>query len=419
MKSSFFLMLMLFSMLPLLSGCRDDDPCASDPDSKHCYQNEAVSSWDPAQCNKISWKEFKQYWSNPPRDKCFMMVAAEKGDYSICNKIKWGEMSYSKADCIFEVISKQDDPKWCNLLKGKARYNECNETFRSANALDMKDQTIDDLTEQIKNDPDNAELKKQLAKTMEAKKALFPFLSSTEQSAYIKEQREKIMDNIDDADVNSLVAKEYNAYKKANPDVDVIALLDKMKDIADKQEAIKKIDEDANTLVDAVKEQMMELAQAWQDAATDAIKEKAADWIKENWGDNLKRSLKNLEWMKEKYEKWSEAYNAIEEKYQKIKWVYDQINGMYTKMDSLDTLVAQGKLAADKAKVLKWAVLLQNGLTTVTEYVPVFGSTISKVTDATFEATMKFAQKRAERATALDKCIADPLNCDTDNISGY
>lgn len=55
----------------------------------------------------------------------------------------------------------------------------------------------------------------------------------------------------------------------------------------------------------------------------------------------------------------------------------------------------------------------------MTEYVPVFGSTISKVTDETFNATMKFAEERAKRATALDKCIEDPLNCDTDSISGY
>jgi hypothetical protein len=63
--------------------------------------------------------------------------------------------------------------------------------------------------------------------------------------------------------------------------------------------------------------------------------------------------------------------------------------------------------------------LLQNGLTAVTDYVPVFGSTISKITDATFEMTIKVAEERAKRTTALDKCINDPLNCDTDNISGY
>lgn len=193
------------------------------------------------------------------------------------------------------------------------------DTFRSANALDMKDQIIDDLTEQLKNDPDNAELKQQMEKALATKKSLFSYLSPEEQSTYIKDQREKIMGDIDDPDVNSLVAKEYNDFKKANPDADVITLLDKMKTIADKQEAIKQIDEDANTLVDAVKQQMMELAQAGQDEATDAMKEKAADWIKENGGDKLKWSLKNLEWLKDKYEKGSEAYNAINEKYEKIK----------------------------------------------------------------------------------------------------
>lgn len=146
----------------------------------------------------------------------------------------------------------------------------------------MKDQTIDDLTEQIKNDPDNAELKAKLAKALEAKKNLFTYLSPEEQTAYVKEQREKIMEDIEDPDVSSLVSKEYTAFKQANPDADILTLLEKMKSIADKQEAIKQIDEDANMLVDAVKEQMIELAQAGQDELTDAMKEKAADWIKEN-----------------------------------------------------------------------------------------------------------------------------------------
>ncbi len=370
-------------------------------------------------CKKIDGKEFKQYGSNPPRDKCYMMLAAKLGDYSLCSKVKWWEMSYTKADCIFEVINEQGDPKWCDLLKGKDRHDECLETFRSANALVMKDQIIDDLTEQVKNDPDNADLKAKLAKALEAKKNLFVYLSPEEQTTYIKEQREKIMEDIDDEDVSSLIAKEYNDFKKANPNADVLTLLEKMKSIADKQEAIKQIDEDANMLVDAVKEQMMELAQAGQDELTDAMKEKAADWIKENWWDKLKWSLKNLEWMKEKYDEASEEYAAINEKYEKIKAVYDQINGIYQKMNNLDTLVAQGKLTADKAYVIKWAVLLQNGLTAVTEYVPVFGSTVSKITNATFETAIKVAEERAKRTTALDKCIEDPLNCDTDSISGY
>lgn len=418
MKKMLFI---LFAMSPLfiLTGCRDNDPCADDPDSKHCYQNEAMNWWDASVCNKISGKEFKKYWSNPPRDKCYMMVAAKLWDYSICNKIKWWEMSYSKEDCIFEVISKNDDPKWCDLVKDKDRKSECNETFRSANALTMKDQSIESLTEQVKNDPDNVELEAQLQKLINAKKNLFKYLSPTEQSNYIKDQREKIMEWVDDTDVQSVISKEYTDFRKANPNADVITLLDKMKNIADRQKFMKQADEDANALVDAVKDQMTDLAQQWQDAMTDAMKEKAADWIKENGGDKLKRSLKNLEWMKDKYDKASEEYASIQEKYNKLKAAYDKVNAVYGKMDSFDTLVAQWKITADKAKILKWAVLLQNWLTAVTDYVPVFGSTVSKITDATFEATIKFAEQRAKRATALDKCINDPLNCDTDSISGY
>jgi len=418
MTKKLLLWLLLLSLV-FLAWCRDEDPCADSPDSKHCYQAEAVSWWDISQCNKIDWKEFKEYWSNPPRDKCFMMVAASLWDYNICNKIKWWEMSYTKADCIFEVISSKDDPQWCDRLKWKDRYQECNETFRSANALTMRDQTIDSLTQQIKDDPDNAELKAKLQKEMESKKALFPFLSATEKSTYIKEQREKIMEDVDDADVQNSIAKEYNKFKATNPNADVITMLDKMKFIADKQKIIKQADDDANTLVDAVKEQMTDLAQQWQDAVTDAIKEKAADWIKENWWEKLKRSLKNLEWMKEKYDKTSEEYASIQEKYNKLKGAYDKVNAIYGKMDSFDTLVAQWKITADKAKVLKWAVLLQNWLTAVTEYVPVFGSTISKITNATFETAVKLAEEKAKRTTAINKCIDDPEHCDTDSISWY
>ena len=147
------------------------------------------------------------------------------------------------------------------MIKNKDRKAECNETFRSANAMIMKDQMIDDLTDQVKNDPDNAELKAKLEKLMKTKKELFTYLSPEEQSSYVKTYREKIMEDIDDEDVQSLVAKEYNEYKKNNPNADIITMMEKMKAIADKQEAIKKIDEDANALVDAVKEQMVGLAE--------------------------------------------------------------------------------------------------------------------------------------------------------------
>lgn len=106
-----------FLTIPVLflAGCDRDslfksDPCASDPDAKHCYQAEAVAAGDASLCKKIDGKEFKQYGSNPPRDKCYMMVAAETNNYNLCDQIKGGEMSYTKEDCVFEVISKNDDP---------------------------------------------------------------------------------------------------------------------------------------------------------------------------------------------------------------------------------------------------------------------------------------------------------------------
>ena len=411
----------LIVVLFIISWCDlfGSDPCKWDPDSKHCYQAEAVNAWDPSICAKIDGKEFKQYGSNPPKDKCYMMVAAELWNYDICNKIKWWMMSYTKEDCIMEVINKNDDPGWCDHIKDKGSKQTCMENFQSANALYLKDQQIDDITQRLKDNPDDAELQAELEKVLESKKKLFPYLSSEEQSEYVKSYRENLMDDISDDDVKLAIAKEYNAYKKDNPDVDVISLLDKMKKITDKQQLIKRIDEDANYLVDAVKWQMMDIAEQWKDMAVDFVKDKAVDWLKTNGWDNLKWGIERLEWMKDKYDTASEEYEAINKKYQQLKETYDKIVAVYDKMDSFDTLVAQWKITADKAKVLKWAVLLHNGLTAVTEYVPVFGSTVSKVTDATFETVIEVAEERAARTTALDKCIDDPLNCDLDNITAY
>ncbi len=283
----------------------------------------------------------------------------------------------------------------------------------------MKDQIIDDLTERIKNDPENAELKQELEKAMNSKKELFNYLPSEDQSQYVKEFRENLMEDIYDEEVKLAIAREYNEYKRNNPDENILNQLDKMETIAKKQQTLKNLDEDANMLVDTIKDQMMDFAQQGQDAVTDMMKEKASDWIKENGGDSLKRSLERMERLKDKYDEASEEYDAINEKYQKLKATYDQIMEISAQMDKFDTLVAQGKIDANKAHVLKGAVLLQNGLTAVTEYVPVFGSTVSKITDATFSTALKVAEERAKRTTALDKCIEDPLNCDVDGISAY
>lgn len=93
--------------------------------------------------------------------------------------------------------------------------------------------------------------------------------------------------------------------------------------------------------------------------------------------------------------------------------------GVYNRVDEVNKMLAEGKIDAGKAKVLKGAVLLDKWLEYATGYVPVFGSTISTVSKATFWTVIEVAKKRAERSTALDKCFEDPANCDTDKISAY
>lgn len=133
----------------------------------------------------------------------------------------------------------------------------------------------------------------------------------------------------------------------------------------------------------------------------------------------MKGQLQRLTWMKDKYDKASEGYAEIESKYAKMKAVYDEAVAIQAKVKEFDAMVAQGKLDPGRAKTLKGAVLLGKGLEYATGYVPVFGSTISTISKETFETVVKVATKRAERSTGLDKCFDDPLNCDTDGISGY
>lgn len=404
-----------------LTWCGDPYGCEGEDQPHHCYQEKAEEDGDAEVCSYIGNEKAKELWvkSNPPKDKCYIMVAKKNGDFSVCDNVKGWEMSYSKEDCIFEVINENGDIDGCDRLQNSERYEECNETFRSAQALSMKDSEIEGITEELKNNKDSTELQEKLEALLAKRKGIFGALSEEEKSSYIQDQREKIMENIDEDDVKSAISKEFVAFKQANPSADINQIIEAMESATEKQQTLKRLDDDANMLVDTVKKQMMDYAEAKENEAVDYAKGKAVDWLKENWWKDMERSLQKLERLKENYDEASEQYTAIQEKYEKLKAVYDGIQDTYKKMDTFDTLVAQGKITEDKAKVLKWAVLLQKGLTSVTEYVPVFGSTVSKITEETFNASIKLAEKRAERTTALDKCIEDPLNCDTDNISWY
>ncbi len=345
------------------------------------------------------------------------MVAAANGDYSLCKKIKGGEMSYTQEDCIFEVIQKQDDPAGCERLEKKSdRYEECIQTFRSPNAITMKDYEIETLQQRVKDSPEDKEAVAELERMLASKAKVFSMLTPEEQGQYIKEKREEIMSQVDDDEVRSAIAKEITAFRSQNPNADINDLIVEIQKSTEKQQTFKSLDEKANAVIDNLKQQMMDVAQGEIEGK---LTEMGADWLKENGWDDVKRALQELEWMKEHYDQASEAYNAINERYEQMKAVYDKVQTVYKKIDEFKLLQAQGKITEWQLEVLKWAVLLKEWLTAATSYVPIFGDTVSTITEETFNATIKLAEQRAQRTTALNKCIDDPLNCDTEGISAY
>ncbi|MDD2907252.1 MAG: hypothetical protein PHH98_01295 [Candidatus Gracilibacteria bacterium] len=422
-----FLSLSLTSCDSVLSGV-GNLMCSRLPDSDHCYQFTAVQSGSPDACDKIKGTKFKDSGSNPPRDKCYLTIAQNKEDYTICSKIQGGPMSYTKSECEIGVGEKiltetilNDDINGCgkiNKIPNLSKvYDDCVGQLATKEKLDSKDEKIDDLVNQLKSDPGNKELKKQLDDLKKQKENTYNMMSESQKSAYFSEKREAIMSGIEDEDVKSAISKEYVAYR--NNETNINNLLDKLEDITKKQELIKSADEKANQLVDQVKEQLEGLVQDKQDEIIGEMGNKAKERIEENGGKELKRSLGDLEWAMGKYEKGSEMYNSAKSKYDKIKGAYDEIMGVYNRVDEVNKMLAEGKIDEGKAKVLKGAVLLDKGLEYATEYVPVFGSTISTVSKETFGVVIELAKKRAERSTALDNCFVDPANCDTDKISGY
>ncbi len=338
-------------------------------------------------------------------------------------------MSYTKDGCISDVGSKiltdavkNDDIDWCISLKKfpsgfQWKYNECVWVMVSPEKIKWWDSKIDDIINQLKKNPDDAGLKKELADLKSEKQKKYELMTDAQRASYVSDKRKEIMADIEDDDVASSISKEYTKYREWEKNIN--NLLDKLEEITTKQKMIKQADEDANQLTDQIKEQLEGLVKDKQDAIVEKLWENAKDWIEKNGGDKLKWSLKEMEWAMGKYEKWSEMYESMKGKYDKLKWAYDEVMWVYNRVDQVNKMLAEGKIDAGKAKVLKWAVLLDKGLEYATSYVPVFGSTISTISKETFGTVIELAKKRAERSTALDKCFTDPANCDTDKISGY
>lgn len=403
--------------------------CTYAPDSDHCSQFIAVQSWSAAKCASIKWTKFKGTWSNPPRDKCYLQVAINKWDFNICKNIKWWPMSYTEDECIKGVWKKildkaveDDDINWCKKLSKfptwyQSQYNECKSQLASISKMKTRDEKMENLIESLKNNPKDKDAKKELEKLKALKQTTYEMMSDADKWNYFKEKREAIMWDIEDEDVKSAISKEYTAYRQWETNIN--DMLEKLEELTEKQKTLKRLDDEANELTDNIKEQLEWLVNDKQDEILEEMWENAKEWIEKNWWEDLKWWLKNYEYAMEKYEKWSKMYEDAKWKYDKLKKVYDEVMWIYQRVDEVNKMLAQWKIDEWKAKVLKWAVLLDKWLEYTLEYVPVFWSTMSKMSKESFDTVIKLAKKRAERSTALDKCFEDPANCDTDKISAY
>lgn len=338
-------------------------------------------------------------------------------------------MSYTQDECIGSVSQKildesvaADDINGCMKLSKlpsayQDKFTECKEKIATVEKMTTKDTNIDDVIAQLKSDPNNPELKKQLDDLKTQKQAMFEMMWGTQQGQYLQKKREEIMEGIEDEDVKSAIAKEFTPYRQNETNIN--NMLDKLQEVTEKQKRIKSADEKANELVDKLKEQLDGIVQEKQDEIVGAMWDKAVEWIQENGGKDLNYALNDMKWAMEKYEKGSKMYEDAKAKYDKIKKVYDEVMGVYNRVDEVNKLLAQGKIDKGKAEVLKWAILLDKWLEYATGYVPVFGSTISTISKETFGTVIEFAKKRAQRTTSIDKCIEDPENCDPNGISAY
>lgn len=398
-KSKIKFTIISISSFFLLSSCSLLDNiwwivCELMPESDHCFQFIAVQSSEPSACEKIKWTSFKDWGSNPPRDKCYLQIAENTWDESICNNIKWWYMSYSAEEC-----------KWSTRTK----------------LVKTLDEELSELDKDIEYSVWYTEKEDLIKKKKELEAKLretFNKLPEKEKSDYYQKKKDEILAEVKDDDVKQQIAHSFNKFKWQNQD-DILKQIEWLKKITETEMTAKQLDENANILVDKVKSTLVDMVNEKKDTVLDDLQQKALEEVYKRSWQNMKYSLDKLKWLKETYDKWSEYYKSANEKYEKLKAAYDKMKDIQDRLWKIDKLWKEWKLDAWKVEVLKWSILLWEWLEIATSYVPVFWDTISTVTKETFWVVNKFATWRAMRTTAINKCIDDPANCDTDDISWY
>jgi hypothetical protein len=430
---SFFRKALLVLFVLPLAGCGLGDlmafTCQFMSNGDHCYQNAAVQDADPYGCEKVSGKDFKDTGSNPPRDKCYLQIAENTNDYNVCKNIKGGLMSYTQEECVTDIAVNTEDPAGCKHLTG-AEFNSCKATLGASITVDKLNDInaeVDAAKSAAGANPDDKDAQDNLKKLLAKQSGLFDFAPDAVKGSFFKTSREEIMSSVSDEDVKGQISKDFTDWRNKNPGMSLNDQLGKMKEIKDQQELSKSLDEQANTLMDQIKGGATDFANQTADdlygkdaeAFQKAMADKTKAFLEDQGGQRMKDGIASLEYLKGKYDKASEQYDAINKQVDKLKKVYNEAMDVYNKVEGINKLVAEGKIDVGRAKVLTGAVYLGKGLEYATGYVPVFGSTISTISKATFDVTIKFATKRAERTTSLDKCIDDPEHCDPNSISAY
>ncbi|HDP73871.1 MAG TPA: hypothetical protein ENN46_02845 [Candidatus Woesearchaeota archaeon] len=423
-KSTTFLLFFLVILASLLlTGCDEfftsRDPCRDDPDPNSCYMRVAAQMNSSFYCGKIGSQDEKADKSLISlKDECYSTVAMNTGDYSNCDEIVGGKDSkHTRDGCILSVATAKEDPVACTLLTGKSQ-RDCFDKLGSMikiSDFESLQEKIDRMEEAVRNNPRDRDLRDELKKLKEQKDTVYNNAPGIVQRDYFRQQREEILSSIYDEDVRRAIARDYIKYRNDVGEESITQLLEGLSEIKETQDTIKRIDEQANALIDKLKEGAIDYA---KDGAG-VVAEEGWKWAWQRSSEDMKWEMARLEGLKDKYDKASAQYQAINKKVQQFKKIYDEVNGVYKQVKKFDDLLAQGKIQEGHAEVLKGAVFLGKGLEYATAYVPVFGSTASTISKETFEVVVKLATQRAKRSTRLEDCFVDPANCDLDGITAY
>ena len=422
MNEKAILILVFVMSLFILSGCDfDSTNCAESEDPRACYKDAAISKGSAFYCSLMPKQKIGFDYS---RDECYFKVAQKSNSSKDCDEIKHSKGDISKENCATNIAKQSKDPLDCKILSGSKKTRCITEIAKVITGQD-----IEQLNERIRNmkqtiaginDKDaKKEMNSDYRELRIQRNKIINQASPEVQREFMREQRKKILDSLKDDDVKQSVIDEFLDYKYKNKKATVTESVVEMNRIKKEKETMKKLDDNANKLIDDLKNNVISYGSDKASEAIEGASKAAWDWTWKKGTSRMKSQMAKLERMKGTYDKASAKYKAISGQIEKFKKIYDEVSEVYGKVEKFNKLLADGKIDKGRAKVLKGAVILGKGLEYATNYVPVFGSTVSTVTKEVFDVTVKLAVKKAKRSTSLDKCFDDPLNCDLEGITGY